>query len=52
MTDETQLDLLNAEAKDNGGGNKNGGNGSDGGSFDDGIERLPLEKYTEKVCDV
>lgn len=61
MTDETQLDLLkaksNAEAdasSENAGEGSNGngnssGNGSDGGSFDDGIERLPLEKYTEKA---
>ena len=28
-------------------GGENGGNG--GGSFNDGIERLPLEKYTEKA---
>ncbi|GAA0410082.1 DNA topoisomerase IV subunit A [Cocleimonas flava] len=27
----------------------NGGSGSGGGSFDDGIERLSLEKYTEKA---
>lgn len=36
MTDETQLDLL-------GGGSDGGGNNNDG------IEQLPLEKYTEKA---
>ena len=52
MTDETQLDLLNsAETSGDGDNNNNdGGNGgSGGGSFNDGIERLPLEKYTEKA---
>ena len=51
MTDETQLDLLNADSNDNGdgGGNHNGGSNGNGGSFDDGIERLALEKYTEKA---
>ena len=53
MTDETQLDLLNADntGASNGGDDNNGdgSNGSGGGSFDDGIEKLPLEKYTEKA---
>ena len=38
------------ESSNDGGDNNGGGNGgSDGGSFNDGIERLPLEKYTEKA---
>jgi len=54
MTDETQLDLLNSSASDlgdNGGnGDDDGGNnGGNGGSFNDDMERLPLEKYTEKA---
>ncbi|KAG1694677.1 DNA topoisomerase 4 subunit A [Nymphon striatum] len=52
MVDETQLDLLNADASDNGGsdgGNGNDGGSGGGGSFDDGIEKLSLEKYTEKA---
>ena len=45
MTDETQLDLLGS-----GGDNGSSGNGGDdGGSYSDGIERMPLEKYTEKA---
>ncbi len=47
MSDETQLDLLNSSKK--GGGNGGSNLGGNGGSFDDGIERLPLEKYTEKA---
>jgi len=45
MTDETQLDLLNAGSGDDG---ENGGNNGGSGG-DDGIERLPLEQYTEKA---
>lgn len=48
MSDETQLDLIDASEGSGGNGGDNNG-GSDGGSFDDGVERLPLEKYTEKA---
>lgn len=50
MTDETQLDLLDAAGSGkNNNNNNNNGEGNDGGSFSDGIESLPLEKYTEKA---
>ena len=57
MTDETQLDLLasakhdSSENSESGGGSGNTGNGggNDGGSYSDGIERMPLQNYTEKA---
>ena len=57
MTDETQLDLLgsaqhdSSEKSENSGGSGNTGNGggNDGGSYSDGIERMPLQNYTEKA---
>jgi topoisomerase-4 subunit A len=57
MTDETQLELLasakhdSSENSTNGGGSGNTGNGggNDGGSYSDGIERMPLQNYTEKA---
>ena len=46
MTDETQLDLLGSAGNNGGNNNDDGGNG---GSFNGDIEKLPLEKYTEKA---